>query len=329
MLWQQPTPLERHDNLASQLGLEALYVKRDDCNGPGFGGNKVRQLEYYLGDALAKGADTVLMTGAVQSNFVRTASAACAMLGLRCHVQLEDRVDNKTDDYRHSGNVLLDHLFGAEVHSYPEGEDEEGADRQLQIIADDLSKAGATPYIVHMHPDRPPLGALGYLDCASELVTQIDTLNIPFDAIFAPSGSGNTHGGLLYGLRRQSSEIPVHGICVRRDRSAQLPRLVRRCQQISELLEEANPTTPEDVLLNDDFLAPGYGLAGDQTMEAISIGARFGGLVLDPVYTGKTFAGLIEYASKNKGARAILIHTGGGPSIFGYRPLMEKIARKR
>ena len=127
-LWDQETPLEACPNLASHLGAGMIWVKRDDCNGLAFGGNKVRQMEYYLGDAVAKGCDTLLITGAVQSNFVRTAAASCAKAGLECHVQLENRVSKDTTAYCSSGNVMLDHLLGAIVHHFPVGEDEEGAE---------------------------------------------------------------------------------------------------------------------------------------------------------------------------------------------------------
>ncbi|MEM9279338.1 MAG: pyridoxal-phosphate dependent enzyme, partial [Pseudomonadota bacterium] len=201
ILWPHDTPLEPQHNLARELGVESFLIKRDDCNGLAFGGNKVRQMEYYLGDAIAKEADTLLITGAVQSNFVRTAAAACAKYGLQCHVQLENRVAKNSENYANSGNVLLDHLLGAIVHAYPEGEDEEGADRNLEDIADRLRSKGRNPYVVHLHPSHPPFGALGYVDAARELVEQIARLEREPDIIFSPSGSGSTHGGLLYGLR--------------------------------------------------------------------------------------------------------------------------------
>ncbi len=318
ILWDQPTPLERLPNLARHLGADNIWVKRDDCNGLAFGGNKVRQMEYYLGDAIDRDADTLLITGAVQSNFVRTAAASCARLGLACHVQLEERVSKNTPAYKTSGNVLLDKLLGATIHHYSEGEDEEGADRNLETIADQLRSDGKSPYVVHLHPSHPPFGALGYIDAASELVDQTGQLKLQPDAIITPSGSGNTQAGLVYGLKSLGCNIPVIGACVRRDADSQEPRLVERLAQIGDLLEENPTATAQDINLTDAFLAPGYGEAGTETLEAISLAARLEALILDPVYTGKAFAALVAHARENPNSNLVIVHTGGGPSIFGY-----------
>ena len=160
-----PTPLEPLPRILSEVTGNSLFLKRDDCSGLGLGGNKVRQLEYYLGDALTKGCDTVLSTGAVQSNYMRTLAAASAKLGLECHVQLESRVSTEDPDYLLSGNVLLNKMFGANLYSYEEGEDERGADAELARIARDLEHKGRKPYIVPLAPVEEPKGALGYVAC--------------------------------------------------------------------------------------------------------------------------------------------------------------------
>lgn len=317
-LWHEPTPIENLPRLAEAAGASQLLVKRDDCNGLAFGGNKIRQMEYYLGDALSKGCDTLLITGAVQSNFVRSAAAASAKNGLECHIQLENRVPKESETYNNSGNVMLDRLLGAHIHYYPEGEDEEGADRQLEELADGLRKDGKTPYVVHLHPSHPPLGALGYIDCAAELLLQLDGLKITPDIIFVPSGSGNTHGGFLYGMRALGSSIPVHGSCVRRAASEQQPRIEKRLEQIAELLEEQSSASADDVILTDEHLAPEYGKLGASAKEAISLSAKLEALILDPVYTGKTMAAAIAWSRKNPGKTILFLHTGGGPAIFGY-----------
>lgn len=314
-LWEQETVLHALPRLAAEIGAAEVLVKRDDTNGMGLGGNKVRQLEYYLGDAVAEGADTVLMTGAVQSNFVRTAAAACAKLGLAAHIQLEARVPRQDPDYLRSGNVLLDELFGAILHSFPEGENEAAADEHLRRIADELRDDGRHPYIVPMHPDHAPLGALGYMRCAEELVVQgIDRL----DRVFVASGSGNTHAGLLYGLRALGCDVPVTGICVRRAADLQGPRIAGHVEKLAALLEAPSPVGDGDILVDDGFLAPRYGIAGPDAQEALRMAARLEGLVLDPVYTAKVMAGLIAHARANPGARLLFIHTGGAPSVFGY-----------
>jgi len=190
------TPIEHQPRLSAALGID-LLVKRDDLTGLAFGGNKVRQLEFYFGRARAADADTVLITGAVQSNYVRVAAACAARLGMACHVQLEERVPDVDAVYRTSGNVLLDQLLGATLHAYPVGEDEEGADRRLRQIADGLERQGRRPYVIPLGAGNPPTGALGYIRCAEEILGQTGD----FDHVVVASGSGHTHAGLLFGLR--------------------------------------------------------------------------------------------------------------------------------
>lgn len=314
------TPLEAMENLSAAIGGGAHYVKRDDCNGLAFGGNKVRQLEFYLGEALAKGADTIMMTGAVQSNFARTAAAACRKLGLNCHIQLEERVAKNDPEYRKSGNVLLEHMFGAILHSYAQGEDEAGADRNLHELTDRLKATGYHPYIVPMSPDHKPLGALGYVVAARELLRQIDQAGVSLDEIVVAAGSGNTYAGLLFGLRALGSDIRVTGICVRRDIGQQYPRMQKRFKQIADLLQIESNVTDSDIHLIDDYLAPGYGLASGDVMAAIFLGARYEALVLDPCYTGKAMAGMLDRAVAGVADKknVLFVHTGGTPAIFGY-----------
>ncbi len=319
-LVRRHTPLEPMENLSKAVGGGSLYVKRDDLSGLAFGGNKVRQLEFYLGEALAEGADTIMMTGAVQSNFVRTAAAACRKLGLDCHIQLEERVAKNDPEYRKNGNVLLNHLFGAILHSYSQGEDEAGADRNLVEIAERLKDTGHHPYIVHMLPDHKPLGALGYVVAAQELLQQIDETGITVDEIVVASGSGNTHAGLLFGLRALGSDIRVFGVCVRRNVERQYPRMQTRLKQIAELLDMESKVTDDDIHLIDDYFAPGYGLANQDVFAAIFLGAQYEALVLDPCYMGKTMAGMLERAVAGKADKknVLMIHTGGTPAIFAY-----------
>ena len=314
-----PTPLEALPNLSADSG-RRLFVKRDDCSGLALGGNKVRQLEFYLGEALAQRADTVLITGAVQSNFVRLAAAAACKLGLDCRVQLEERVPGKGESYRCSGNVLLDRLLGAEIHHYPQGEDEAGADGRLREIAAELTAAGRRPYMIPLAPGHPPLGALGYVAAARELLAQGEAQGLAFDEVVVPSGSGHTHAGLLFGLRALGCRVPVTGICVRRPATAQHPRIRDRCREIAELLDSPNPVAAADVRLDDRDLAPGYGRLNSAVHEAIALAARREGLLLDPVYTGRTFAGLLRRAAAApEGARLLFLHTGGTPALFAYQ----------
>ena len=319
-LGHTPTPLEAMVNLGRSRGGRPLYVKRDDCTGLAFGGNKVRQLEFYLGEAVVKGADSVLITGAVQSNFVRLTAAACASLGMECHIQLEQRVPGVDATYNTSGNVILDKLLGATLHSYAHGEDEEGADQRLLEIADQLTAQGRNPYVIHLAPRHRPLGALGYLVAARELLDQIARDGLAVDEIVVASGSGNTHAGLLFGLRALGSRISVTGVCVRRGADQQFGRIKTRLQQIADLLSVDPVTEDDDILLSDAALSPGYGRLNEPTMAAIKTAARLEGLILDPVYTGRTMAGLLERAEAAEHGRSLLfIHTGGQPALFAYQ----------
>ena len=319
-LARTPTPLEFCPNLTASAAGANIWAKRDDETGLALGGNKVRQLEYYFGAARAENADTVLITGAVQSNFVRLAAAAAAKLGLACHVQLEERV--ATDDlaYRTSGNVLLDRLLGATIHTYPEGEDEAGADARIREIAEELRASGKRPYVIPLSPGHPPLGSLGYINCAEEIIHQCGRDGIPqFDEIVVASGSGSTHGGLLFGMRAFGSAIPVHGVCVRRSTELQKPRIENRTTEVADLLAMENPVPAEDVITDDTDLAPGYGKANRATREAIQLAAHTEALLTDPVYTGKVMATTLRRAAElGTGANILFLHTGGTPGIFAY-----------
>ncbi len=318
-LGHAPTPLEHAPRLAERLGLKALLIKRDDCTGLAFGGNKVRQLEFYLGEAVRQDADTVLITGAVQSNFVRLAAAGARSLGMDCHIQLERRVPNQTADYYNSGNVLLDKLLGATLHSYPDGEDEEGADRHLGEIAERLRDEGKRPYIIPLAPGHKPLGALGYVVAANEVLGQLDTMSEQPDEVFIASGSGHTHGGFLFGLRGLGSSIPVKGVCVRRSADQQTPRIRKRVREIADVLGIACPVADDDVDITDETLAPGYGMINDAVREAIALAAESEGLLLDPVYTAKVMAAVVARARNGGAGKSILfVHTGGTPALFGY-----------
>ena len=320
-----PTPLDPAHVLGDRLGI-SLHIKRDDCTGFGFGGNKVRQLEYYFGAALRDKADTVLITGAVQSNYARTTAAMAGRFSMECHLQLEERVADAPETYRTSGNVLLDHILGAHLHSYPQGEDEAGADRALGEIAKGLKQQGKRPYIIPLGPDNPPLGALGYVRCAIELCRQIDEQGLKVDQIILPSGSSFTHAGMLFGLRAIGCRIPVLGICVRRDASQQNPRVAARTRQVGELLGLPTIIRDEDVAVYDGVFAPGYGKLNPITMDAIKLAARTEGVFLDPVYTGKAMAGLMAAKSDGllAGDNVIFVHTGGQPGIFAYGDTLLK-----
>lgn len=316
-----PTPIELLASTSASLGGPEIWIKRDDLTGLGFGGNKVRQLEYYLGEALARGADTVVTTGAVQSNHATLACVAARSLGMDCVIQREDRVPVREQSYRVSGNVLLQEVLGARSVSFPVGEDEEAADRNLAALAEAERHSGKIPYVIATGPDHPPLGALGYIDCAQEI---LDGAPAPFDAVVVASGGGNTHAGLLAGFRLQGSPIRVQGVCVRRDRRRQLERMMLRCRKLEELIGRERLIREDDLHLIDDSLGEGYGRLDAQTRETIELVARRDGILLDPVYTGKAMAGLIHMVRNRdftRSDRVLFLHTGGLPALFAYSDL--------
>ncbi len=320
VLAHTPTPLEHLRNLAGSLGTD-IVMKRDDCTGLAMGGNKARQLEFYLGEAQQQGADTILITGAVQSNYVRMAAAAARKCGMQIHIQLEQRVADMDAHYYQSGNVLLDHLLGATLHEYPHGEDEAGADANLERIAAELREQGAMPYVIHLGADHPPLGALGYARAAIELLEQLRLEELGVQHIVVPSGSSHTHSGLLFGLRALSCDVPVTGICVRRNADQQRTRVTDCTAAIARLLDMPNPVAAADVRVFDGVLAPGYGKFGDAVREAMRLVAEGEGILLDPVYSAKAFAGLLALLRNGEieSTPVLFMHTGGTPALFGYQ----------
>lgn len=324
-LFSGETPLEPMHHLSAELNGAELWVKRDDLTQLAFGGNKVRQLEYYIAQAQKHSADTVLITGAVQSNFVRLAAAAANKLGMSCHIQLEHRVESSDPLYHHSGNVLVDKLLGATLSRYPEGEDELGADKALHRMAKTLAASGKTPYVIPLAPGHPPFGALGYVRAAIEIQQQMQVQNMQFDQIVVASGSGATHAGLLFGLRLIGLQIPVLGVCVRRGSAKQITRISTRCQEIADLLKIDNPVVDEDICIDDTFLSPGYGQSNAASHQAIRLAGQLESLILDPTYTAKSMAGAIHLARQSPRSQKILmIHTGGTPAIFAYQNDIER-----
>jgi D-cysteine desulfhydrase/L-cysteate sulfo-lyase len=293
-LFETPTVLEDLKNLGGQLGIE-LTVKRDDCLPLAMGGNKVRQLEYYFGQAIQQEADTVLITGAVQSNFVRLCAAAARKFGMTPICQLECRVSKDDVFYNASGNVLLLNVLGAEIVHFSEGENEAAADASLDIIAQKKQSEGFNPYVIHLGLNHAPIGGLGYAAAAVETLMQYNNRGDLPDYVVIPSGSGLTHAGFLAGARAIGWDVPVLGICVRREARLQRQRIHKRAIEIAAMLTNKLLISEADIQLDDNNLAPGYGQMNDQVAEAIQLAAKTEALLLDPVYCGRTIAGLINH----------------------------------
>lgn len=310
-----PTPIEPLPRLSAHLGGPRLYVKRDDLTGLGLGGNKLRKLEFLMGEARAQGADTVLTVGAMQSNHARQTAAACARLGLDCELILR-RGNHATETYLHGGNVLLDRLFGARLHVL---ETQESREAFMAVRAESLRGEGRKPYCIPVGGSCG-LGNLGYIVCAQEILAHCAESGVRFETVVVATGSGGTQGGLVAGMR-MSNGVPVTGIAVEGSRSEQETLAAAQAAEALRLLEQDCVGVAAHVTVLDDFVGTGYARPTDSMREALSLAARFEGLVLDPVYTGKAFAGFITLARSGRYGRdqsLLFVHTGGTPGLFGY-----------
>ena len=321
-----PTPLEPLPGLTEALTTESgggptLWVKRDDCTGLAGGGNKTRKLEYLLGDALANEATVLVTQGAVQSNHVRQTAAAATRFGMGCEIILEERTGSKAVDYTQSGNVLLDELLGARIRRVPGGSDMNAA---LAEVAAEVAEAGGRPYVIPGGGSNI-IGALGYAECALELVSQANELGLEIDRIVTATGSAGTHAGLVAGLAVMGADIPVLGIGVRAPKDVQETNVFRLAVETADLLGFRERVTRDMVVADCDYVGAGYGLIDDGVIDALKMIARTDGLLLDPVYTGKAMKGLIALSRLGAfdGETVVFLHTGGAQGLFGYQGELE------
>lgn len=312
-----PTPLERLENLTRELNGPEIWIKRDDCTGLSTGGNKTRKLEFLMAEALAESADTVMTQGATQSNHARQTAAAAAKLGMACHLLLEDRTGKTDFDYKENGNVLLDRLHGATIERCPASPDMNG---EMEKTAERLRAEGRKVYTIPGGGSNPT-GALGYVNAAIELVYQANAIGLRIDHVVHATGSAGTQAGLVTGLVGINSGVPVLGIGVRAPKEKQEENVFSLACRTTEKLGIAGAVSREDVVANCDYVGEGYGLPAADTIEAIRMLARTDAILLDPVYSGKGMAGLIDLAKKGffkKGETVVFLHTGGSAGLFGY-----------
>ena len=312
-----PTPLEHLPNLSRALGGPEIWIKRDDCTGMSSGGNKTRKLEYLLAEAQAEGADIILTQGATQSNHARQTAACAAKLGMACHLLLEDRTLKTAEEYTQGGNVFLDHLHGATVERHPANPDMNG---EMLKVAERLKAAGRKPYAIPGGGSNPT-GALGYVNAAIELVTQANDAGLRIDHVVHATGSAGTQAGLVVGLAGIRSGVPLLGIGVRAPRERQEENVYRLALATCEKIGVPGAVQREDVVANCDYVGSGYGFSTAGSLEAISMLARLEGILLDPVYSGKGMAGLIDLCRRGffqKGQNIVFVHTGGSVGLFGY-----------
>jgi D-cysteine desulfhydrase len=315
------TAIEPLDNLSAALGGPRIYIKRDDTLGLAAGGNKTRKLEFLVADALAQGADTLITVGAVQSNHCRLTLAAAAREGLKCRLVLEERVPGSYDPAASGNNFLFD-LMGVEtIKVAPAGTN---LDQAMAVIGADLAGHGRRGYVIPGGGSNP-LGALGYVACANEIIDQGFEMGLAFDHIVCASGSAGTHAGLLVGLHGRGAGIPLIGVNVRRPRAEQETNVHALAVATAKLLGVPAPTRAEVTCL-DEWVGPGYSLPSDEMVEAVRMLARLEGVLLDPVYTGKAMAGLIGLARRGafKSEETVLfVHTGGSPALYAYQDVLR------
>lgn len=312
-----PTPLERLDRLSKELGGPEIWIKRDDCTGLSTGGNKTRKLEFLMAEAQAQGAEMVMTQGATQSNHARQTAAFAAKLGMQCHILLEDRTGSKDPNYNQNGNVFLDYLHGATAEKRPGGLD---MNSEMETTADQMRAAGKKIYTIPGGGSNAT-GALGYVNCAMELVYQANERGLAFDHFVTATGSAGTQAGLAVGLKAINAQIPLLGIGVRAPKPKQEENVYNLALATAEKLGCPGVVAREDIVANTDYVGEGYGIPAPSTIEAIEMFAQLEAILLDPVYSGKGAAGLIDLVKKGqfkKGERIVFLHTGGSAALFGY-----------
>ena len=316
------TPLEPLSKLSTKLGGPNLFIKRDDLLGLAGGGNKTRKLEFVVAEALEQGADTLITCGAVQSNHCRLTLAAAVKEGIKCRLVLEERVPGSYNPDA-GGNNFLFKLLGVEsIKVVPGGSDMMA---EMQAVADAATAEGRKPYVIPGGASNPR-GALGYVACAEEILAQSFDEGVRIDQVVCASGSAGTHAGLVVGFYGNNSGIPVTGINVSRKKDVQEELVHNLARKTAELIGFPTDIPREAVTCFEEYVGPGYSLSTKEMVEAVKLMAQTEGIVLDPVYTGKAMAGLIDLARKGyfkKEENVLFVHTGGSPGLYAYQRYFE------
>jgi len=309
-----PTPIEHLKNITKYLGGPNIFIKRDDCTGLATGGNKTRKLEFLIPDAIKNKAELVVTVGAVQSNHARQTAAACTLMGLKCLIIFEQRLKDAPEAYMKSGNVFLDKLFGADIRICPKNED---VTKYAEKIIEDIKSKGIKVYFIPGGGSNA-IGALGYVECLNEILKENNKYN--FTQIVHATGSSGTQAGLLAGRKYFNCNIPVTGICVRHKKDIQINKVYAEAKKACEKLQ-CKILDKSDVIADDEYIGSGYGEPTEGMVEATKLLAKKEAILLDPVYTGKGFAGLIGLIRKKKFSKndnVLFIHTGGAVSLSAY-----------
>ncbi len=312
-----PSPIEELPRLSQALGGPRIFMKRDDLLGPAAGGNKTRKLEFVVADALAQGVDTLITCGAVQSNHCRLTLATAVKEGLKCRLVLEERVPGSYNPQA-SGNNLLYHLMGVEeIRVVPAGSDMMA---EMQKVADELAAQGRKAYVIPGGASNE-LGALGYVACAEEILAQLFDMGLVVDRVVCASGSAGTHAGLVTGFYGNNSGISVVGVNVSRTKEEQEEIVYDLVQRTAAKLELDQQIPRQAVLCFGDYVGPGYSRPTPGMVEAVKLLAQTEAVLLDPVYTGKAMAGLIDLVRTGffkKDETILFVHTGGSPALYAY-----------
>jgi 1-aminocyclopropane-1-carboxylate deaminase len=321
-----PSPVHPLDRLSAHLGGARLWAKRDDCNsGLAYGGNKTRKLEYLVADALAKGCDTLVSIGGVQSNHTRQVAAVAAHTGLRCVLVQESWVDWPDVVYDRVGNIQLSRLMGADVRLVQAGFGIGFKESWEQALAD-VEAAGGKPYPIPAGASDHELGGLGFARWAQELAEQERELGVFFDTVIVCSVTGSTQAGMVAGFAAQARErrvIGIDGSAKPAETNEQVARIARRT---AELIEVGRELRDEEIVLDDRYHAGTYGIPDEQTLEAMRTAARLEGMITDPVYEGKSMAGMIDLVSRGesgRGSNVLYAHLGGQPALSAYAGLFR------
>ena len=321
---KQPTPVEPLPSFSKALGGKVnIWIKRDDTLPGTGGGNKTRKLDFCIADALARGADTLITCGAVQSNHCRLTLAWAVKEGLDCHLVLEERVPGSYNPQSSGNNFLFQMLGVSSVTVVPGGSP---MLQEMQKLADKLAAAGRKPYIIPGGASNS-IGALGYVQCAQELQQQMFEQGCNFDHVIVPSGSAGTHAGFLLGMLACNMNIPVTGIGVNRKKPVQEQAVFDLMHQTADLIGAAVNIPREAVVAYDDYVGPGYSLPTAAMAEAVTLLARTESILLDPVYSGKAMSGLIDLVRKGvlpAGSNVLFLHTGGSPALYAYEETFRK-----
>jgi 1-aminocyclopropane-1-carboxylate deaminase len=321
-----PSPLHPLQRLTKSLGGAEIWAKREDCNsGLAYGGNKTRKLEYLVADALAQGCDTLVSIGGVQSNHTRQVAAAAAHAGMRCVLVQESWVDWPDPVYDKVGNILLSRILGADIRMVQEGFGIGFKASWEQALAD-VEASGGKPYPIPAGASDHPLGGLGFARWAQEVEEQERSLGVFFDTVIVCSVTGSTQAGMIAGFAAQDRPRRVIGIDGSAKPEETLDQVTRIARQTAALIDIGRELRRDEIILDARYHAGTYGIADAQTVEAIKVGARLEGMITDPVYEGKSLAGMIDMVTRKEippTSKVLYAHLGGQPALNGYSSLFS------